>query len=328
MNAILQKMIADDFLYAAIVAALPGRRRASPQGFLNIDCPMCVSRGEGADRRQRCGIKAQGGGLGINCFNCGFKTRWSPGQGLSRNLRGFLAAIGLTPHEIARLDHKAMTYRGMLAACPQPPASAASSSRPSFPALGLPLGAQSLEAWAAAGCEDEDFIVVAAYSFSRGPELAEATRYYWAPDAGPELRRRLIIPCWEGGRIVGWLARAVDAGVEPRYLSEIPTDLLFNADLMRLPKRKYLPVVEGASDALAVSGIGLLGARLNDRRAAWIKASGKQVILVPDRDRRGGELIDMALRHGWHVAFPGLPDAGKPAFWAPDVKDCAQAVER
>ena len=43
------------------------------------------------------------------------------------------------------------------------------------------------------------------------------------------------------------------------------------------------------------------------------------MILCPDRDKPGKELIDEALALGWEVSFPP---------WYKDVKDAADAVQR
>ena len=45
----------------------------------------------------------------------------------------------------------------------------------------------------------------------------------------------------------------------------------------------------------------------------------REIILVPDRDRAGQQLIDDALEYGWSVSFPE---------WEPDVKDINDSVVR
>jgi DNA primase len=44
---------------------------------------------------------------------------------------------------------------------------------------------------------------------------------------------------------------------------------------------------------------------------------GKEVIVVPDQDRAGIELIERAVELGWSVSIPN---------WGPDVKDVNDAV--
>jgi DNA primase len=50
-----------------------------------------------------------------------------------------------------------------------------------------------------------------------------------------------------------------------------------------------------------------------------IERLGKRVILCPDRDKPGKELIEEALALGWEVSFPP---------WDKDVKDAADAVAK
>ncbi len=86
-------------------------------------------------------------------------------------------------------------------------------------------------------------------------------------------------------------------------------------------------VVEGVFDALALDGVGVLGADMNEAVIAQIKASRLSPVVLPDHDKAGQRLIDHALAHGWAVAFPALRDGrGHDDWWAPDVKDAADAA--
>ena len=56
----------------------------------------------------------------------------------------------------------------------------------------------------------------------------------------------------------------------------------------------------------------------NETQCARINALGKQVIVVPDRDKAGLKLIQAALKNNWTVSMPP---------WN-DVKDVADAVAK
>jgi hypothetical protein len=309
-----------DFLWEAIDRTYHGPRRRSPSGFVNLDCPMCPSRGESADKRQRCGVRHDGSGIGVNCFNCGFKAGWRPGWGLSQAMKEILRALGLPEVEVAALVAKA----GMLRGCTVAPGPTAVVSPPSgFPAASLPEGARAIDDWAEEGCTNPDFLDVAAYLLSRGEEAARRAVCYWAPAGVTGMSRRLIVPFWHRGAIVGYTARAVDPHIQPRYYGMTPQDYLFNGDLLKRRERKYVLLVEGVFDAIAVGGVGLLGSSVSQRQAAWLRASGQTVIVLPDRDAAGEKLIDAALTHGWHVAFPSVE-----RWWEDDIKDAADAVAR
>jgi hypothetical protein len=193
---------------------------------------------------------------------------------------------------------------------------------PTFPTLSLPAGARSLQAWADDGQTHPDFLACIAYVLQRGDFLVAATTYYWTPLA---FSRRVIVPCYHEGRLVGWVARAVDADTSVKYLKEIPSNFLFNTALLNNDDRAYVFIVEGVFDALAIDGVSALGASLNDHQINWIKQSGKTPIVVPDRDAAGRRLIDIALAQQWAVAAPAY---GGRHWWHPEVKDAAEAVQR
>ncbi|EIZ86485.1 DNA primase [Methylobacterium sp. GXF4] len=312
-----------NFIWDAIDRHLVGKRRRRSSGFTDINCPMCVSRGESADRRYRCGVAPSADSVGINCFNCGFKTGWTRGRRLGRDLKEFLRAIGVPEVELARLEAMAALmhrHTGSIGASPTalPPSS--------FPAAPLPSGARSIHDWLAEDCEEPDFLEVATYLLSRGDDVAKWPSYMWTPSTKDGMNRRLILPFMHEGAIVGYSARAIDAEVQPRYLGSKPPDYLFNNAVLRLRSRKYIVLVEGAFDAIAIDGVGLLGSTLTDRQAAWLRSTGQTVIVVPDQDTAGGKLIDMAQRYGWSVAFPRT--IGSRPWWDGDVKDVAEATRR
>ena len=58
---------------------------------------------------------------------------------------------------------------------------------------------------------------------------------------------------------------------------------------------------------------------MTPEQAHLIDKLGKRVILCPDRDKPGKDLIEQALTLGWEVSFPP---------WHPDVKDAAEAVNK
>lgn len=327
MASFAERLIGDDFVWKAVTGVISGRRRSSGTQFINVNCPMCVLRGETPDRKMRCGIKNNHPGVGISCFNCGFKTRWEPGELIPKNMREFLKQCGMSEMDVQRLNHKALTYRSMLEKSPEAHHLLPEAFRPNFPNMALPHGARSIEDWAKDGCTDPDFLDAVTYLYSRGDAVATGTTFYWTPNKDHDFNRRIIVPCRYDGRIVGYSGRIIDADRKDRYHMKVPPNYLFNMDSLKRD-RKYGIIVEGILDAVAIDGVGLLGARLNPQQAAWINSFGKTIILVPDRDKRGGDMIDVALQYGWHVAFPSAKDGrGFKNWWEPNVKDAAKATE-
>ena len=320
----LDQLAANDLVSNAVFEGVSLRpRKIARTGFTNICCPMCLSRGETADRRYRCGI-IQGDGIGIKCFNCGFSTRWKLGDRVSKNMQAFLAAVGIDDYRIKRIIHWADQMRTMIAEQPEVAAKHNVSISLDFPAIKLPSSARSFQHLVEMDCDDSDFLAVADYLLNvRGDVVANATTYYWSPE--PKFRHRLIIPCYHRKLLVGWIARSILPDEKQRYDKELPSNYLFNSRVMTIPDRKYLLITEGVFDALAIDAVGALGASLNEIQIAWIMQCGKQPVIVHDRDQQGLQLVGTALKHGWPVATVRYANA-KHQWLESDIKDADQAA--
>lgn len=331
MASFIERLISDDFVWNAITNSLPSRRR-NKRSTIEICCPMCVRRGESADKRFRCGI-TRTNEIKIHCFNCGFAAKYVSGTLLSKSLQSFLVELGMSDTDVKRLNHKAMQYRSMFESSPEAMALLPETFVPNFESRSLPPGSKTLEAWAAhyATTEpDPNFMEVVEYLYSRGDEIATAATYYWTPEPGKHLmNRRVIIPLTHMGQTVGYTSRHIDPDSSQRYHMEVGPNYIYNARTFGLSDRKYILLCEGIFDAIAIDAAGTLGSRLNAQQIAWINSYGKIPILVPDRDRRGNALIDVALEQKWHVAFPAFREENATMnWWEYDVKDPAEAVKR
>lgn len=325
----LSTVMHDDFVWTAITGALTGKRRTSNTNFININCTMCVKRGETPDRRQRCGIKNSNEGIGVNCFNCGFTTRFVLGDLLSKNMKEFLESIGVPSRDVQYLNHKAMQYRRMIANSPEAMAIIPTVHKPQFTAGKLPTGAQSFEKWVEEGVSDPDFFEVANYLFKRGEAISETGEYFWTPDTDNSMNRRVIVPFHWQGKLVGWTGRLIDDATakNPKYWSNVPSHYLYNSDALD-GDRKYVIVSEGPFDAKVTDGVATLGAKLSDEQAFWLNSSDKKKIVVADRDKSGQRQIDKALKYGWMVSFPRLKDGhGFSNWWDTSIKDPAEAAK-
>jgi hypothetical protein len=139
--------------------------------------------------------------------------------------------------------------------------------------------------------------------------------FYWSPTDGYE--SRVIIPFRYNGKIVGNTARKVTDG-RPKYLSDQHPHFVFNTD-KQTEDQRYIFVTEGPFDALSINGVALLTNDIADQQARIINGLGNEIIVIPDQDEAGLNLIKKAIHYNWSVAFPN---------WDDDVKDCADAVER
>lgn len=310
------------FVSDVILGNLPLKRKKTNTGFLNVNCPMCHLVGNHRpDTKMRCGIMMNPTDIGINCFNCGFKAKYTLGTSFSPRFKEFLKAIGVDDMQIKHLNHVAFTLKHMLETAGIV-VEEGQTFTPSFPTTRLPPGSKSFDTLAAEGCTDPDFLEVVEYAYQRGEELANSTTFFWTPvpDAY-RMNRRLIIPFYHEGNVVGYTGRIIDNVAGNRYHTYSPPNYLFNNHVMKDRNRSFLIVQEGPTDALSIDGIATLGAHLNEQQAQWLKSTGKKIVVVPDRDESGQRLIDEAAKHRWFVAFP-------KDYWEPDVKDTAEAVKR
>ena len=83
-------------------------------------------------------------------------------------------------------------------------------------------------------------------------------------------------------------------------------------------ERKYTVIVEGVLDALSINAVSSLGNKLTQPQIDLINGIGNTVIVCPDRDKAGTNLIDVALENNWMVSFPE---------WEDNIKDTADAVK-
>jgi 5S rRNA maturation endonuclease (ribonuclease M5) len=308
-----------DFIIDAIRSNLPGVVKRV-QGGININCPMCVARGEPRpDTKYRCGIRFfPGGSLAINCFNCRLATRWSPGLPLNRNVRDFLIHLGINELDVKKLNFTAwkMMQNAETKFVAENPVFI-----PAFNEVELPKNAKTISEWAQAGETSLDFLEVAQYAISRGDDVWCASEFYWTPDTEHIMNRRVILPFYWKDKLVGYSGRLIDEELvkkgKPKYYSEVPAHYLFNNSMIDKP-RKFIILVEGVFDALAIEGVATQGAKLSEQQAFWLKQSGRQIIVLPDRDKAGQKLIDLALEHDWMVSLPE---------WDAGIKDANDAVK-
>lgn len=181
----------------------------------------------------------------------------------------------------------------------------------------LPAQADTLYNWAndpeISVKQEQSLSEVIAYVMTRGLDPL-SNHYYWSPASG--MTNRFIIPFKYAGDTVGWTARRVTDG-RPKYFSDQQQHFIFNLDSVT-DQQRYLFVVEGPLDAIAINGIALLHNDVSDAQHRMIDNLHKEVILIPDRDYSGVHLINRAMELNWAVAFPS---------WGDDIKDACDAVK-
>jgi hypothetical protein len=184
--------------------------------------------------------------------------------------------------------------------------------------IDLPKDSLPITTWLEYGLDDPRFLRVVNYALSR--KIFDLENFYWSPERVNNLRDRLIIPYFYKGDIVGFTARLYynpPTKDIPKYMQQCPTDFVYNLDNQQHWTRKYALVTEGVLDAWCTDGISILG-EIGQEKIDIINRLQKQVIVCPDRDKKGGDLVDVAIENNWAVTFPK---------WGPHIKDAAHASE-
>ena len=293
----------------ALTALLPPKRKTTPSGWTSFNGVCCHHRGESPDDRQRGGLMSTAqGGFTYHCFNCGFKAGWGPGKLLSNNTKQLFRWLGMSDTDIGKLGLIVLKLKD-----DQPVA----KKELKFELVEKPLPEDCLpiNQWIAEGAQDQDLLDVINY-------LVEERRvgwdwYNWHWSAAPGFRDRVIIPFYHNGKIVGYTGRKIKNG-KPKYLTDAQPGYVFNLDAQTFD-RQYIVVVEGQFDAIAIDGVAIMHNEPNETQCARIKALGKEVIVVPDRDRPGAKMLKAAIDNNWGASLPP---------WGEEIKDVADAVKK
>ena len=289
-----------------ITAYLPSKRKTTPSGWTSFNAPCCHHNGNTADTRGRGGLISEGDTVSFHCFNCGFKASWQPGRGVSKGLRRLLVWLGAPDDAINKLTLDVMRINEGVEVQQR------KIEIPTFETVPLPPDAIKVTDIA----EFNKFsMAILEYMAARNLNLDD-TDYYWSPSLG--YRDRLIVPFFFEQRIVGWTARTILADKQPKYLTENQPGYVYGLD-EQSHNKVFAIVCEGPVDAIHVEGCALTGSEIGDQQAILINRLGKDIIVVPDRDKAGSKLIEAAIDRGWGVSLPE---------WDADINDIGDAVAK
>ena len=294
-------------IQSALLTLLPSKRKLTSGGWTSFNAPCCHHRGERQDEKLRGGIRVENDGFVYHCFNCGFAAGWTPGKILSKNTKSLFQWIGMNEIDIGKLNLAALKIKD-----DQPVLKKTLNlvllERP------LPDECKSINEWVQEGCQDPDLTTAIEYLLDRGMQY---DWYNWHWSAAPGFRDRIIIPFYQDGKVVGYTGRKIKPG-NPKYLTDSQSGYVFNLDRQSW-HRQYVIVVEGQFDAIAIDGVAIMTNEPNDAQIARLTALGKEIIVVPDRDRPGAKMLKSAMTNGWGASLPP---------WGDDIKDVADAVKK
>jgi hypothetical protein len=260
------------------------------------------------DKRKRAGIITSGAKISYNCFNCKYTTGWSPTPGLGKRYRDLATRMGADQKQIHNVQMELLKHSDELE---NEEIENYVYSLNKFEVVDLPEDAVMLE-------DLPDSHEVKQYAIARG--IYGLYPLLWF-DNDPLYTKRLVVPFTYNGELVGWTARHIAPPDKktPKYLHKMPSGYVFNVDRFVDTKRELVIVVEGVFDAILVDGVAVLGNHITAEQAHLISKLGNRIILCPDRDEPGKELIDEALALGWEVSFPP---------WEDSIKDATDAANK
>ena len=309
-----------DTIQQAVLQLLPmGNRKSEQTGWISFNAVCCTHNGETPDRKGRGGVKTDTwGGISYHCFNCGYVTGFTPGWHLGFKFRKLLSWLGADDLTIRHLVISAIRLKELVA--PEE-LEKTPEEEIEFDQRELPAGSMSLTFWMTRVIEDNTCLIP--------PQLASGIEYvntrsidsnkyefYFTDNKSYNLHRRIIIPYYYEGKLVGNSARALDDNVKPKYWSNHPSNYVFNLDKQDADW-KFVIVVEGPFDAMSIDGVSIQGSEISDTQAELIDRLQREVIVVPDTDRAGRKLVDRAIELGWTVSYP---------LWQETCKDLNEAV--
>lgn len=330
-------------LRETLLQLIQGKYKITPAGWYSFNCPACMFNGEpSADTRKRGGLKISfSEEITFHCFRCQFKAHWRPGLLLSNKMKKLLSFLGLNNDDIQKLSFAiweekeknflSHNYSNQISFN-------FDKLQPIFNEIELPKGFNEFNYYIENNCFDKNFLEVINYLIkSRGENILKYYKFYWNPDE--KYNKCVLIPFTSNNKIVGYTLRNIsDEKTKYKYISKKPDNYLFLIDNLYNIKRKYVILVEGVFDAIAIDGVGLLGNNINQNQINFINSSNKEIILLPDRDKSGQKLVDIALENNWKVSFPlkkYIPitsyEENNKIFncaWDDDIKDASDAVKK
>jgi hypothetical protein len=284
-----------------------GRKtRRSPQGWISGNCPCCYLHGQSNDKRGRGGLLLTDTGFSYSCFNCGHTAVFKIGKPLGYKARQLLVALGLDQSDLALINLESLRQQDiadeLLSRVEKPRNTGSLFWDTIEPPPGELLDPQN-----------PDHKLYADYLKSRS---LDPIGYPYIIDLNSD-RPGITIPYTYRGKLVGYTRRCFDSkkakyenctGMRPGYV--------FGVDLQK-PEWSFALVVEGPFCALSLNGLSVQHQVASPEQCQLLESLEKDLIVVPDYDESGVELVDQAIEQGWQVSMPP---------WEKGIKDVNDAV--
>lgn len=285
-----------DRVHGLLLGHMPATHKKTASGWQTFSCPLCT------DRRKRAGIITDGAKISFHCFNCPAETNttgWVPGYPLSKKFKRLAAALGAEDSEIHAVQLLLLKYNEFENDDEEYTPQFTTFNRVTLPKH---IDVNDLP-------DDHE---VKQYAIARKVLDIYPCLYFPEEDY---FEQRLVLPFYYKDEVVGWTGRHVNPPKKstPKYLNELQPGYVFNIDKFLNDDRKIVIVCEGFIDAIQVDGIAVIGNTITPEQAVHVEKLNKRVIVCPDRNKAGHELIKQAMLLDWEVSFPpwegGIVDA-------------------
>jgi hypothetical protein len=287
-----------------ILTVVPGKKKLTQSGWHSFNAVCCGYRGHTADKRGRGGIRKDGDNWSYHCFNCGFKCGFTLGKSLTKNTRLLFTYCGIDKEQVDKWSFESLQHKDLLDFVKR----RKEKKIVKFKETHLPEDAELI---------DENNVmhkVFYEYLKKRKVSLNDYP-FMCTPNAEGRQANRIIIPFTFENKIVGHTSRYLDDR-KPKFISEQQGGYLFGYDLQKSEYQVCI-VTEGIFDALSINGCALTTNSISDEQAELLKQLNRKIIVVPDQDKSGMDIINKALEYGFYISMPD---------WADDIKDVNDAV--
>ena len=289
-----------------LLSLIPSKKKRTPSGWTVFNAVCCVYRGHSPDKRMRGGVRIEQHTQIYHCFNCGFKAGFTLGKPITSNTRLLLSYLGIDKEDIDRLNFESLQHRDILDYINVDKL----KKKINFDEMSLPEEAELID------INNQDHSRFVEYLGQRQLTTTEYP-FMCTPTMSSRHRNRIIVPFTYKNKIVGYTSRYID-GNTPKYINQQPSGYLFGIDFQK-PEYQVCIVVEGIFDALSINGCALGTNTISETHVHLLKQMNKKIIIVPDHDKPGLEIIESALDNYFYVSIPD---------WEPDIKDVNDAVVR
>lgn len=321
--------IISDTILRAWTTGRKTHRRA--KGWITGNCPCCMHNGESADKRGRGGLIISDGdnSISYSCFNCQYKASYTAGYPLHYKFRKLLKWLNVDESEIQRLNIEAKREQQRQELLGLVKAEPAKKEELKVDFKKIPLPDESVSFYGLVEFYELKAVNGVGHGYPTG--FVEAVTYvserkinmnkydfYWSSDTKFKMNKRVIIPFTWKDEIIGYSARAFNNDISPKYIQQVDAGYVFNIDKQG-KNWQFVIVCEGVFDAISIDGVAVLKADITRQQIDIIESLDREIIVVPDWNKTGANLIDVALKNSWSVSFP---------VWAETCEDINQAVQK